>query len=337
MQRTGQQQPAADGGRTDRIVFFGAMGVRSQGEDHDIGHGPSNRAPGPPPCSWRRSCARHIYGTTRDMPISWKLFLLCNTPPRYSQLDGAAVAYGPFPSVGNDRTSERTQFNQGLSRGKSPGIMPCTSTFVPEGEAPASEAQQYRQARFIRRDIAPARQRELARRLMAMFFASYVHHQMHAPQRSPAWTDASNGTRHRILPASTAADTQGSRTAVARTVGVPTLSATRGVVSDTQKKTLRTGRSCGRVKRVPADGRQSARGRRRDPCSVWSLTERCSSHANACWSYTRVGFASGATPRQHQTRRRIRHRPRRSARMVPFLKNPCEPIRTAPTTRLRLV
>jgi hypothetical protein len=98
---------------------------------------------------------RHLYGTTRDMPIMWKLVMLCNTPPRFSQLDAAAV--------------ERTQF------------VPCTSTFVGEAEAPSSEAEQYRQGRFVRRDIPPTRQRELARRLMAMFFAAYCRHGMHRP------------------------------------------------------------------------------------------------------------------------------------------------------------
>lgn len=84
--------------------------------------------------------------------------MLCNTPPRYSQLDAAAV--------------ERTQF------------VPCTSTFVAEGDAPSLESEQYRQGRFVRRDIPPTRQRDLARRLMAMFFNAYCHHRMHSPNYS---------------------------------------------------------------------------------------------------------------------------------------------------------
>ena len=96
---------------------------------------------------------RHLYGATRDMPITWKLVLLCNSVPRYSQLDGAAV--------------ERTQF------------IPCNSTFVSEKEAPVTEDQQYRHSRFVRRDIPPSKQKELARRLMAMFFAAYCQHGMH--------------------------------------------------------------------------------------------------------------------------------------------------------------
>lgn len=98
---------------------------------------------------------RHLYGTTRDMPITWKLVLLCNTPPMYSQLDDASL--------------QRTQF------------IPCNSTFVNEADVPATEEEQYRHRRFLRRDIPPARQKELARRLMAMFFAAYCRHGMHAP------------------------------------------------------------------------------------------------------------------------------------------------------------
>jgi hypothetical protein len=107
---------------------------------------------------------RQLYGSTRDMPITWKLVLLCITPPRYSQLDGAAL--------------ERTQF------------VPCTSTFVPEGEAPAREEDRYRQSRFVRRDIPAARQKDLARRLMAIFYCTYVRcgmnqtaYHLHPPRR----------------------------------------------------------------------------------------------------------------------------------------------------------
>ena len=101
---------------------------------------------------------RHLYGSTRDMPIMWKLVLLCNTPPMYSQLDDASV--------------QRTQY------------IPCNSTFVGEDEAPATEENQYRQSRFPRRDIAPCRQKELARRLMNMFFAAYCKHGMQMPTYS---------------------------------------------------------------------------------------------------------------------------------------------------------
>ena len=95
---------------------------------------------------------RHLYGSTRDMPIMWKLILLCNTPPMYTQLDDASV--------------QRTQY------------IPCNSTFVGDGDAPANEELQYRQGRFPRRDIPPTRQRELSRRLMCMFFSAYCHHGM---------------------------------------------------------------------------------------------------------------------------------------------------------------
>ena len=98
---------------------------------------------------------RQLYGTTREMPITWKLVLLCNTPPRYSQLDGAAL--------------ERTQF------------VPCSSVFVPEADAPAREEDRYAQRRFVRQDIPPARQQELAQRLMAIFYATYVSQSMHMP------------------------------------------------------------------------------------------------------------------------------------------------------------
>ena len=98
---------------------------------------------------------RHLYGSTRDMPIMWKLVLLCNTPPMYTQLDDASV--------------QRTQY------------VPCNSTFVSDTDAPASEEMQYRQGRFPRRDIPPARQRELSRRLMCMFFSTYCQHGMQNP------------------------------------------------------------------------------------------------------------------------------------------------------------
>ena len=90
---------------------------------------------------------RHLYGATRDMPIMWKLILLCNTPPMYTQLDDASL--------------QRTQF------------IPCSSTFVAQQDVPASEEMQYRQGRFLRRDIPMSRQKDLARRLMAMFFTAY--------------------------------------------------------------------------------------------------------------------------------------------------------------------
>ena len=98
---------------------------------------------------------RHLYGSTRDMAITWKLVLLCNTPPMYSQLDDASL--------------QRTQF------------IPCNSTFMNEADVPPTEEEQYRQRRFLRRDIPPTRQKELARRLMSMFFAAYCRHGMHSP------------------------------------------------------------------------------------------------------------------------------------------------------------
>ena len=98
---------------------------------------------------------RHLYGSTREMPITWKLVLLCNTPPAYCQLDDASV--------------QRTQF------------IPCTSTFVNPEEAASTEEAQYRQGRFPRRDVSPQRQKELARRLMYLFFCAHCHHGMNSP------------------------------------------------------------------------------------------------------------------------------------------------------------
>ena len=98
---------------------------------------------------------RHLYGSTRDMPITWKLLLLCNTPPPFAQLDAASV--------------KRTQF------------IPFTSTFVEVDEAPSMEDTQYRLGRFLRRDIQPSNQKELARRLMCMFFTAYCRHGMQQP------------------------------------------------------------------------------------------------------------------------------------------------------------
>jgi hypothetical protein len=99
---------------------------------------------------------RQIYGATRDMAITWKLVVLCNKPPVYSQLDAACL--------------RRSQY------------VPFTSTFVNEDEAPATEAAQYRTGRFVRRDLSARELQELSRRLMAMFYAAYCRHGMQSPR-----------------------------------------------------------------------------------------------------------------------------------------------------------
>ena len=99
---------------------------------------------------------REIYGTSRDMPITFKLFMACNTAPGFSTLDAAIM--------------ERVQY------------IPFNSTFGSEDETPADELRQFRLRKFIaRRDLSEERQLDLSKRLMGMFFAAYVRNHMERP------------------------------------------------------------------------------------------------------------------------------------------------------------
>lgn len=123
---------------------------------------------------------REIYGRTRDMPITWKLALVCNTPPGFHTLDAASFM--------------RTKY------------VAFESMFLPPGQCPPTVAQQYQQRRFPMRDVPLAEQHQLARRpgcrpstnftlpfdccklcsrttacrrLMAMLFATHCSNGMH--------------------------------------------------------------------------------------------------------------------------------------------------------------
>lgn len=96
---------------------------------------------------------REIYGRTRDMPITWKLALVCNTPPAYQTLDAAVLA--------------RTKY------------VPFESSFVAPGQCAATIDGQYQQRRFPMRDIPLGEQQQLARRLMAALWAAHCANGMH--------------------------------------------------------------------------------------------------------------------------------------------------------------
>ena len=102
---------------------------------------------------------REIYGTSRDIPITFKLFMACNTAPGFSTLDAAIM--------------ERVQY------------IPFNSTFGPPEDTPADETRQFRLRKFIaRRDLSEEKQLDLAKRLMGMFFTAYVRHHMERPSYS---------------------------------------------------------------------------------------------------------------------------------------------------------
>lgn len=103
-----------------------------------------------------RLSVREMYSQQKEMVVTFKLIMPCNTPPGFSTLDTA--------------TKERTQF------------IPCLSTFVNEGEAASTEEQCFRDRRFVaRRDLDAQTSEQLGRRLMYMLYTRYVERGMHLP------------------------------------------------------------------------------------------------------------------------------------------------------------
>lgn len=95
---------------------------------------------------------RELYGHSREMMVSWKLFMACNTPPTFANVDSAVVArnqYIPFETTFTDTppTNQRAQF----------------------------ETLQFK----ADRNMDDRRIARYARVLMCMFFARYMHARMY--------------------------------------------------------------------------------------------------------------------------------------------------------------
>lgn len=96
-----------------------------------------------------RLSVREMYSQQKEITITFKLLMPCNTPPGFSTLDTA--------------TRERAQF------------IPCLSTFVSETEAASTVEQQFRDRRFVaRRDIDNEKTQHMGRRLMYILYTRYV-------------------------------------------------------------------------------------------------------------------------------------------------------------------
>lgn len=96
---------------------------------------------------------REIYRSAREMVISWKLFMACNTPPRFVNIDCAVL--------------ERCVF------------IPFVSSFVEPLKAPKTEVQQFRKRTFPRRIFEADHLTSLSRALMVILVATYQKHQMY--------------------------------------------------------------------------------------------------------------------------------------------------------------
>lgn len=98
---------------------------------------------------------REIYGSTREMPITWKLMMACNSVPGLASVDAATV--------------ERCQF------------IAFNSMFVDKHNAPQTEHDQFQQRIFIaNKDYSSQYISQLGRALMGVMFTVYMQKQMHA-------------------------------------------------------------------------------------------------------------------------------------------------------------
>ena len=98
---------------------------------------------------------REIYGSTREMPITWKLMMACNSVPGLASVDAATI--------------ERCQF------------LSFNSTFVDKHKAPQTECEQFQQRIFVaNKDYSSQYVSQLGRALMGVMFTTYVRKQMHA-------------------------------------------------------------------------------------------------------------------------------------------------------------
>lgn len=98
---------------------------------------------------------REIYGSTREMPITWKLMMACNSVPGLASVDAATV--------------ERCQF------------VSFNSTFVDKHNAPQTEYEQFQQRIFVaNKDYSSQYISQLGRALMGIMFTTYIQKQMHA-------------------------------------------------------------------------------------------------------------------------------------------------------------
>ena len=98
---------------------------------------------------------RAMYQSTREMMVSWKLFMACNTPPGFTNIDCAVV--------------ERTIF------------IPFLSSFVYPHQAPVEVSEQFRLRRFPRRSYDTEKVKQLGRALMTIAYTKYVHERMYEP------------------------------------------------------------------------------------------------------------------------------------------------------------
>lgn len=116
-----------------------------------------------------RLSVREMYSQQKEMTITYKLIMPCNTPPGFSTLDTA--------------TRERAQFNPaGFTPRESRRRLPCLSTFVNETEAASTMEQQFRDRRFVaRRDIDNEKTEHMGRRLMFILYTRYVTRCMWRP------------------------------------------------------------------------------------------------------------------------------------------------------------
>lgn len=97
---------------------------------------------------------RRMFGPAKEMRITWKLVMACNTPPNFSNVDDAVLW--------------RTVY------------VPFLSTFVPEEEAPRTQEGQFAARRFpARRQFLKGEQQALAERLMFLMYARFVRCGMH--------------------------------------------------------------------------------------------------------------------------------------------------------------
>jgi hypothetical protein len=98
---------------------------------------------------------RELYGQTREMPITWKLMMACNTPPALANCDAATV--------------ERTIF------------ITFGSTFADERNVPVCQKEQFIQRLFpANKDYKSVDIHNLGRALMMILFTNYVRRNMHS-------------------------------------------------------------------------------------------------------------------------------------------------------------
>ena len=103
---------------------------------------------------------RELYGQTREMPITWKLMMACNTPPALANCDAATV--------------ERTIF------------ITFSSTFADARNVPKSETEQFAQRLFAAtKDYTSTDIQHLGRALMMIMFTTYVRNNMHTHAYTP--------------------------------------------------------------------------------------------------------------------------------------------------------